>query len=112
MKISIVFLIVFFGLFSSCNNKLITKKISDENIELKWYHYSYITSSSDDFIEVYRGKLSIIITKLPETYIKDVRITNDTIYVNHLILNEILSSDVLLSGDVLGYKVVYNAIND
>lgn len=53
-------------IFLSCNNgesKLVRKKIENGDVTIKWYYYSYITSTIPDFIEIERDKSKVEIYK-------------------------------------------------
>lgn len=43
--------ILIFACFS-CKDPKFVRKITDGNIDIKWYYYSYITNTSPDIVEV------------------------------------------------------------
>lgn len=66
----------------SCDKKLIQKSLIEKDIEVNWYHYSYITSGSPDYIEVVKNDSVVLI--LESIYgLQDVDIKNDTIIITH-----------------------------
>ncbi len=98
--ICVLFLLV------SCisNDKLIVKNISNNDISIKWYYYSYISNISPDFIDVKKGDSLVQIYKA-EGVITDVLIENNKIKIKvYNLKNGIIYTDKLLS-EVFDYKI-------
>jgi hypothetical protein len=98
--ICVLFLLV------SCisNDKLIVKNISNNDISIKWYYYSYISNISPDFIDVKKGDSLVQIYKA-EGVITDVLIENNKIKIKvYNLKNGIIYTDNLLS-EVFDYKI-------
>ena len=59
-----------FALLISCigNDKLVIKNISNDDIAIKWYYYSYITNISPEFIDVKKGDSIIQIYKADDVF--------------------------------------------
>jgi hypothetical protein len=93
-------------LLVSCisNDKLIVKNISNNDISIKWYYYSYISNISPDFIDVKKGDSLVQIYKA-EGVITDVLIENNKIKIKvYNLKNGIIYTDNLLS-EVFDYKI-------
>ena len=77
-------LILFFVLLTSCgNDKIYNKKLHDDRINVDWYHYSYISSSSPNYITVDKGDNEQLIFESGYG-LQDIELRNDTIIIYHL----------------------------
>lgn len=92
---------------SSCTDKkIITKTITNGHATVTWYHYSYITSGSPYVIELNNNNFNSVIGRDLDTYIKDISISNDTIYIDRRKHSHMNSGiEIILEGYALGYYV-------
>jgi hypothetical protein len=109
MKKSLTFIVIccFFGC-SIFEAKLVRKKIEENNITVKWYYYSYITSGSPDIVEVESSGNTKEIFKATEA-ILNVQLANDTIFIK--VINDSTSFIYMKNIDtnVFGYTIVIDS---
>lgn len=86
------------------NDKFVRKTLSDGNISIKWYYFSYITNSSPDFIVVMKDGKEQEIFKA-EDVVTDVIINGKKIIIKEYKPERgiVFTKSVLL--DVFGYKI-------
>ncbi len=91
---------------SSCADKrIIYKSITKGNATVIWYQYSYITSGSPHVIELKNNNFTSVIGRDIDTYIKDISISNDTIYIDRRGFHKKRGVEVILEGYALGYHI-------
>lgn len=104
-------------LLVSCigNDKFVIKNVTNDDIAIKWYYYSYITNNSPEFIDVKKGDSIVQIYKA-DGFITDVSIKDKNIVVKGVETNTgggIIYTKKPLS-EVFGYKIIIDstATND
>jgi len=104
MKILFLILIM----FASCSSdKIYDKQLKNNEINLDWYHYSYITSSSPNYIVVTKGDEEELILEYGWG-IQDVELRNDTITILHFKFHE---TPKVKKDRVFQYVVAYKETN-
>lgn len=66
---------------TSCDDKLVRKEISNGDIVVRWYYYSYISNNSPDIVEVEKNWKREIIFKGVDV-ITDVKIQDHQIIID------------------------------
>ena len=96
-----------FALLISCigNDKLVIKNISNDDIAIKWYYYSYITNISPEFIDVKKGDSIIQIYKADDVF-TDVNIVGKNIVLKQFEPWRGIIYTKKLLPEVFGYKIV------
>jgi len=103
------FLIIILAyLFSSCSDKLVKKSIVKKDLEINWYHYSYISSASPDFIEVVKNDTSVVILKSGYG-LMDFYINADTIIIRHLKFQ--VPNEIQRIEPIFNYKIKYKEVS-
>jgi len=66
----------------SCNDKLVRKRIENNNILVQWYYYSYLTNISADFVEIYdkHSKTKSIVFEAVDL-ILDIELKKDSVII-------------------------------
>lgn len=81
---NIYFILFYSFLFTSCiDDKIYNKQVNNNEIYVNWYHYSYITSSSPNYITVKKNEEEIVIFRTVRG-LQDVELRGDTIFISHL----------------------------
>lgn len=104
---------IFFTLILSCSNiaqehKLVIKKITNNDITIKWYYYSYITDGSPDIIEITKNNITdTILEAIWE--ITNVTLTNDTITIRLYQPQPGLMKTKNIRKEIFGYKIILDS---
>ena len=90
------------------NKEFTRKKLSDGNIKIKWFYYSYITDNSPEFIVVEKDGIS------KKIYEADHVITNIFLKEHRIIIKVVKPKpDLVYTQDVLkevfGYEIVFDS---
>lgn len=94
-------------MFMSCgNDKIYDKQLKNNEINVDWYHYSYITSNSPNYVEVRKGAEKELIFEDIEN-IQDIELHNDTITILHLKFYE---TPKVKRDSIFGYKIYYKEV--
>lgn len=103
MKVFIIFI-----MFISCSSdKIFDKQLKNSDINVDWYHYSYITSSSPNYVTVTKNSEENIIFQ--DGYgIQDIELNKDTIIIFHL---KFLTKPTIMKDNVFEYKVKYQEVD-
>lgn len=97
-----------FIMFASCSSdKIYDKQLKNNEINLDWYHYSYISSSSPNYIVASKGDKEEIILEYGWG-IQDIELRNDTITILHLKFYE---TPKVKKNRVFQYVVEYKETN-
>ena len=100
-------IIVFFVLLTSCgNSKIHIKQLHDNRINIDWYHYSYITSSSPEYITVNKKDKEQLILKCGYG-LQDIVLKKDTIIVYHL---QFQKKPLIKKERAFGYVIKYKQV--
>jgi hypothetical protein len=94
--------------FMSCgSDKIYNKKLQNDEIKIDWYHYSYISSKSPNYVEVRKEDEKELIYEDLEN-IQDIELNNDTITILHLKFNE---TPKIKKESVFGYSIEYKEVS-
>lgn len=104
----VIFLLIVFCI--SCNSKpLYFKKIITPEYEVRWYYYSYITSESPDYVEVFVDNQSTIVCESDN--ISDVNIINgDSLVIYFPGKPCLYDGDAIFDTNVSGLKIVVDTV--
>jgi len=97
------FISIFFGC-NSDNVEFVRKEISNKDISVKWYYYSYITNTSPDIVEVSQKGVKKEIFKA-EWVILDVTLKEDTITLRLVEPSQGIVFTKKVENEVFGYKI-------
>ena len=104
--ISILVFTIF--LISCSDKKLIKYEFKNSEIELNWFHYSYLTNTSSDFIEVKCGNSFETIFE-SQNGLQKVEVENKRITISHLNFNG-TEPEIKRTENVCGYKIEYKEV--
>ncbi|HYD92801.1 MAG TPA: hypothetical protein VEA37_15100, partial [Flavobacterium sp.] len=105
MRLNKVWFFLIILCFSCKDPKLVRKNVTDGNINVKWYYYSYISNTGPDIIEV-KKKDSIVQILRADEIIVDVVIQDKKIIIKTFEnASPYIHSDSILT-EVYGYKIV------
>lgn len=96
------------SIFLSCglkDAKLIRKEVQTNDITIKWYYYSYITSGSPDIVDVIRKGEKKELYK-GTRIILDVSMNEDSIFLKLVHPSEGYADTKKVEDSVFGYKIV------
>lgn len=97
----------FISIFFSCNSdnvEFVRKEISNKDISVKWYYYSYITNTSPDIVEVSQKGVKKEIFKA-EWVILDVTLKEDTITLRLVEPSQGIVFTKKVENEVFGYRI-------
>jgi hypothetical protein len=106
MKVKSALFLSIIYLTSCHDDKLYKKRLNNGENNVDWYHYSYITSTSNDYVVVKKGNREEHIFEHWE--LEDIILHNDTITLLHL---EFQTEPVLKKDGVFGYKIIYKEVD-
>lgn len=105
MRTILLILIIIFTI--SCDSdKIYNKQLKNNEINVDWYHYSYITSDSPNYVIVKKGDKEELIFEYGWG-LQDIELHKDTIIIMHLKLYE--TPDVK-KDSIFGYKIHYKEV--
>jgi len=84
--------------------EFVRKEISNKDISVKWYYYSYITNTSPDIVEVSQKGVKKEIFKA-EWVILDVTLKEDTITLRLVEPSQGIVFTKKVENEVFGYKI-------
>lgn len=96
------------SIFLSCtsnNPKFIRKQISNKDITIRWYYYSYITNNSPDIVEVEQSGIEKEIFRA-EWVILDVALQNHNITLRLVEPSKGLVLTKKVEEELFGYKII------
>lgn len=102
------YIIPVLSIFLSCtsnNPKFIRKQISNKDITIRWYYYSYITNNSPDIVEVEQSGIEREIFKA-EWVILDVTLQNHNITLRLVEPSKGLVLTKKVEEEIFGYKII------
>ena len=92
----------------SCgSDKIYNKQLKNNEINVDWYHYSYISSGSPNYVIVRKGDKEELIFEDLES-IQNIELHNDTITILHLKFYE---TPKVKKGSVFGYAIKYKEVS-
>ncbi len=94
-------------LLVSCisNDKLVVKNISNNDISIKWYYYSYISNISPEFVEVKKGDSTVLIYEAVDV-VTDVIIKDKNIIIKQFEPSRGIINTKSLLTQVFEYKII------
>ncbi len=104
-------LLIIVGSILSCNQKeekIVIKKISNDDITIKWYYYSHITNNSPDIVEVEKRSTR------KEVYKAEGIISNVTLNEHNIIIKLVEPENGIVytkdvNKELFGYKIVLDS---
>lgn len=107
MRIFVCTIIIF--LFSNCKDvRFIRKKVGNQDINITWYYYSYITNVSPDFVEVEKNGHRKEIFKASNV-ILNTSIQNDSIFLKVFEPSKGLVFTKGIEKEIYGYHIVLDS---
>jgi hypothetical protein len=101
-----------FFLISSCiadrNPKFILKKISTDDVNIKWYYHSYITDNSPEIIEISKNGIIDTILEAKEE-ITNINLKGDQIIVRLHNPQPGLTMTKNIKKEIFGYKIIIDS---
>ncbi len=92
----------------SCgSDKIYDKQIKNNEINLDWYHYSYISSGSPNYVVVRKGDEEELIFEYGWG-LQDIELHNDTITILHFKFD---GTPKVKKDSIFGYKINYKETN-
>lgn len=90
------------------DDKLVSKKVTNGDICIKWYHYSYITNLSSDFVDVSKGDSSCLIYESVDV-ITNVFMNNDSIILRLFKPERGIVHTKNMLSEIFGYKIIMDS---
>lgn len=101
-------LLFLFILLASCgSDKIYDKQLNNHEINIDWYHYSYISSGSPNYIVVRKGEKEELILEYGWG-LQNIELHNDTITILHFKFHE---TPKVKKDNVFGYAIKYKETN-
>ena len=101
-------LYILFIMFMSCgNDKIYDKQLKNDEINVDWYHYSYITSNSPNYVVVKKEDKEDLVFEYGWG-LQDVELQNDTITILHLKFYE---TPKVKKDSIFGYAIKYKEVS-
>lgn len=104
MKKIFILLIVF---ISCGSDKIYDKQIKNDEINIDWYHYSYISGGSPNYVEVRKGDKKELVFEYGWG-LQDIELQNDTITILHLKFYE---TPKVKKESIFGYIIKYKEVS-
>ena len=96
-------------MLTSCNDKkLIKYQYKDSEIEINWFHYSHLTNTSSDFIEIKCGDSFLNIFE-SQYGLQKVSVENKRITISHLTFNGVKPIQKR-TDKICGYEIEYREV--
>jgi hypothetical protein len=87
------------------NDKLVVKKINNNDISIKWYYYSYISNLSPEFVEVKKGDSIVMIYEAVDVF-TDVIIEDKNIIIKQFEPSRGIINTKNVLTEVFDYKII------
>lgn len=97
-----------FIIVMSCgSDKIYDKQLKNDEISIDWYHYSYISSGSPNYVVVRKGNKEELIFEYGWG-LQDIELYKDTITILHLEFDEVPK---VKKDSIFGYAIKYKEVS-
>jgi hypothetical protein len=94
-------------LITSCgSDKIYKKQLKDDEIAIDWYHYSYISSGSPNYVVVTKGDKEELVFEYGYG-LQDIELHKDTITILHL---KFQTKPKVKNEKIFGYCIKYKEV--